>query len=59
VAELKTVDTYKKSGIMYDQHYSWHMPFDEESMITEVKAFMDTAHLEKVLGAELEKHEND
>ncbi len=31
----------------------------EESMITEVKAFMDTAHLEKVLGAELEKREND
>jgi len=59
VAELKTVDTYTKSGIMYDQHYSWHMRFDEESMITEVKAFMDTAHLEKVLGAELEKHKND
>jgi ketosteroid isomerase-like protein len=58
VAELKTVDTYTKSGVLYDQHYSWHMRFNEESVITEVKAFMDTAHLEKVLGAEMEKQKD-
>ena len=55
VIELRTVNTYTKSGVLYDQHYSWHMRFDEDSRISEVKAFMDTAHVEKVLGAELEK----
>ena len=59
VAELKTKDTYTKGGVLYDQHYSWHMRFDQDSMITEVKAFMDTAHLEKVLGDELGKQKSD
>lgn len=59
VAELKTVDTYTKSEALYDQHYSWHMWFDEDSMVSKVRVVMDTAHLEKVLSDELEKQKKE
>ena len=51
-AELYTVDTYTKSGVRYDQSYVWHMHFDEEGMIAEVKVWLDTLTLERVLGGE-------
>ena len=51
-ADLHTVDTYTNSGVRYDQSYAWHMRFDEEGLIAEVKVWLDTLTLEKVLGEE-------
>ncbi|KAK8092384.1 uncharacterized protein PG998_014869 [Apiospora kogelbergensis] len=45
--QMRTVDVATKSGVPYDQHYSWH--------IVEVKAFMDSDQLEKVLGGEMRR----
>lgn len=59
VVDLRTVDTYTKSGVLYDQHYAWHMRFDREGMVAEVKTWMDTAHLEKVLGGEMAKQDRE
>ena len=44
---------------LYDQHYSWHMWFDEDSIVSKVRVVMDTAHLEKVLSDELEKQKKE
>ncbi|KAK4695815.1 hypothetical protein P7C71_g2000, partial [Lecanoromycetidae sp. Uapishka_2] len=51
-ADLYTVDTYTISGVRYDQSYAWHMHFDEEGMIAQVKVWLDTLTLENVLGGE-------
>ena len=51
-ADLYTVDTYTNSGVRYDQAYAWHMRFDDTGMIAEVKVWLDTLTLEKVLGGE-------
>ncbi len=59
VVDLKTVDTYTKSGVLYDQHYAWHMRFDEEGRVREVKTWMDTAHFEAVLGGEMAKQDRE
>nr|POE78002.1 hypothetical protein CFP56_09643 [Quercus suber] len=45
--ELKTVGTSTKSGVPYQQHYSWHCRWSKEGKIVEVKAFLDADHLEK------------
>lgn len=54
-ADLYTVDTYTNSGVRYDQSYTWHMRFDESGKIAEVKVWLDTLTLEKVLGGEAAK----
>ena len=54
-ADLYTVDTYTNSGVLYNQSYAWHMRFDENGMIAEVKIWLDTLGLENVLGAEAAK----
>ena len=54
-ADLHTVDTYTVSGVHYNQSYAWHMHFDENGMITQVKVWLDTLTLENVLGGEAAK----
>src|SRR4051794_2452499 len=39
--EMKTVDVKTKSGVHYNQHYSWHCRWSKEGKIVEVKAFLD------------------
>ena len=36
-ADLHTVDTYNHSGVRYNPSYAWHMRFDEEGMIADVR----------------------
>lgn len=55
VIEMKTVGTKTKSGVPYEQHYSWHCRWNKEGKIVEAKAFLDADHLEKVLGGEQRK----
>jgi ketosteroid isomerase-like protein len=55
VVEMKTVDTITRSGVPYEQHYSWHVRFNTAGKIIEAKAFLDSDHLEKVLGGEARK----
>ncbi|KAL8748082.1 MAG: hypothetical protein Q9190_000110 [Brigantiaea leucoxantha] len=50
--DLVSVDTYTNSGVLYDQAYAWHMRFDENGLIAEVKVWLDTETIEKVLGGE-------
>jgi ketosteroid isomerase-like protein len=57
VVEMKTVDTKTKSGVPYTQHYSWHVRWSKEGKIVQAKAFLDTDHLENVLGGEQRKQE--
>ncbi|KAK4861478.1 hypothetical protein LT330_003513 [Penicillium expansum] len=52
VIEMKTVDTKTKSGVPYNQHYSWHCRWNEGGKIVEAKAFLDADLLEKVFGGE-------
>ena len=54
-ADLYTVDTYTNEGVRYDQAYAWHMRFDESGLIAEVKVWLDTLTLERVLGGEVTK----
>ncbi len=56
---MKTVGVKTKGGVSYDQHYSWHVRFDEEGMIVEAKAFLDLQHLEEVLGGEVRRQEEE
>ena len=49
-ADMYTFDTFTNDGTRYDQVYAWHMKFDERGMIAEVKVWLDTLTLEKVLG---------
>ncbi|KAK8868958.1 nuclear transport factor 2 family protein [Apiospora arundinis] len=53
--QLKTVGVKTRSGVPYNQHYSWHVRWSREGKIVEVKAFMDSDHLEKVLGGEMDR----
>lgn len=48
-----TVDTVTHSGVKYEQHYSWHVRFDEDGMISEAWAYLDHGYLEQILGSEL------
>lgn len=59
VVEMRTVDTKTKSGVPYNQHYSWTLRFDTDHKIVEVKAYLDLATLEKVLGGEKAKQEQE
>ena len=54
-ADLYSVDTYTVSGVPYNQTYTWHMRFDEDKKIAEVKVWLDTLTLEQVLGGEAAK----
>jgi ketosteroid isomerase-like protein len=58
VIETKTEDTKSKSGVVYNQHYSWHCRFNEAHKIVQVKAFLDADHLEKVFGGEQRIHQS-
>ncbi|KAL8846945.1 MAG: hypothetical protein Q9221_007987 [Calogaya cf. arnoldii] len=49
-ADLYTFDNFTNDGTRYDQAYAWHMKFDEDGMIAEVKVWLDTLTLERVLG---------
>lgn len=33
VVIMQTVDTVTKSGVVYDQYYSWHCKFDENKKV--------------------------
>lgn len=59
VVEMRTVDTKTKSGVPYDQHYSWTLRFDTDHKIVELKAYLDLATLEKVVGGEKAKQEQE
>ena len=54
--DLHTVDTYTIDGVPYDQSYAWHLRFDEDGMIAQVKVWLDTLTLERVLGGEAAEH---
>ena len=53
VVIMETVDTYTKSGMRYDQFYSWHCRFNEEKLVVECRAYLDLGYLEDVLGTEM------
>lgn len=53
--EMKTIDVKTKSGVPYDQHYSWHCRWSKEGKIVELRAFLDSDLLLRVLGGEQEK----
>ncbi|MCJ1239480.1 hypothetical protein MMC14_007476 [Varicellaria rhodocarpa] len=59
VVELKTVDTRTKGGVVYDQHYAWHMRFNADGKIVGVRVFLDSAHLEKILDVERAKQDQE
>jgi len=50
-----TQDTVTHSGTPYEQHYSWHVRFGEDALVTHVWAYLDHGYLDKVLGTELER----
>ncbi len=53
VVIMQTVDTVTKSGVVYDQHYSWHCKFNEEKLVVKCRAYLDLGYLEDVLGTEM------
>ena len=53
--ELRTADVKTNGGVPYDQSYVWHMAFNGEGLVREVRVWMDTAELEKVLGGEIKR----
>lgn len=56
-ADLYTFDTFTNDGTRYDQAYAGHMKLDECGMIAEVKVWLDTLTLEKVLGGGVKEGE--
>ncbi|KAI4098397.1 MAG: hypothetical protein LQ339_006452 [Xanthoria mediterranea] len=50
--DLETVDTFTKGGVRYEQRYVWLVRFDEMGLMKEVRTWLDTLTLERVLGAE-------
>ena len=50
--DLETVDTFTKGGVRYEQRYAWFVRFDEMGLMKEVRTWLDTFTLERVLGAE-------
>ena len=50
--ELKTFDTNTRSGKPYEQHYSWHCRFGTSGKIAEVRAFLDSEKLVKIIEEE-------
>lgn len=55
VVIIQTVDTITKSGVVYDQYYSWHCKFNEDKKVVECRAYLDLGYLEDVLGTEMTK----
>lgn len=54
-ADLESIDTYTLEGVPYNQAYTWHIRFDTSGLITEIKVWLDSLTLEKVLGAKAAK----
>ena len=53
--DLESVDTYTLEGVPYEQSYTWHIRFDTSGLIAEIKVWLDTLTLEKILGAKAAK----
>lgn len=47
--EMKAVDTWTKKGKPYEQHYSWHVRFNPQGKIVDVKIFLDSGLLERTI----------
>lgn len=54
-ADLESFDTFTLQGVPYEQAYTWHMRFDGGGLIAEIKVWLDTLTLEKVLGGNAAK----
>ncbi|KAL8728407.1 MAG: hypothetical protein Q9166_005453, partial [cf. Caloplaca sp. 2 TL-2023] len=48
VVIMETVDTYTKSGVPYEQNYSWHLKFNEDKKVIEARAYLDLGYLENI-----------
>ena len=48
-------DTVTHSGVPYQQHYSWHIRFGEDGIVSHIWAYLDHGYLQEVLGTELER----
>ena len=55
VVLLETRDTVTKSGVPYEQFYSWVCQFNEEKLVVECRAYLDIGYLEEILGTEMTK----
>jgi hypothetical protein len=44
--DIGTSDIYTKGAVLCDRHYGWHIRFDQDDKVAEVKTWI----LEKVLG---------
>ena len=47
--EMKAVDTWTKKGKLYAQHSSWHVRFNPQGTIVDVKIFLDSGLLERTI----------